>query len=339
MASSAPVRVAVCEDSRAFAFSLRHFLQHDGQIHVVGIFLSGEELVAALPALDVDLVTMDLELPGMDGVATTAELARTSSVPVVVVSGHARGGDARAAAALAAGAVEVLPKSRFRLEEPDGAYAKAVRRRLRRLSRPPALPEPISGSERGVAAVVVGASTGGPSALLTVFAGLPADYGVPIVVVQHMSPGFTDGLASWLDGQLSVPVAMATPGALLAPGVWIAPEGAHLALGLSGRLTADRTTPAGAHCPSVDVLMRSAARALGSAVAGVVLTGMGRDGADGIAAIRAAGGVTIAQDEDSSTVYGMPRAAADRGAESILPLDRIADALRALWHPEEVPCR
>jgi two-component system, chemotaxis family, protein-glutamate methylesterase/glutaminase len=332
-----PVRVAVCEDSRAFAFALRRFLERDGQMRVVGIYPSGEELLAALPELDVDLVTMDLELPGMDGVQATSALARASSVPVVVVSDHVRGARDRIAAAVAAGAVDAVPKSRFRLEEPDGVYARALRRRLRVLSAPGSssgsgerVAERPAGGERRAGAIVIGASTGGPAALLTVLSGLPADFPIPVLVVQHISAGFTTGLAGWLDDQLALPVAVARPGSSLAPGVWLAPEGAHLAIGAARRLAVDRRTPPGAHCPSVDVLMRSAARALGPGAVGVVLTGMGRDGADGIAAVRDAGGLTIAQDAGSSVVYGMPRAAADRGAELILPLAEIPSALLAL---------
>jgi two-component system, chemotaxis family, protein-glutamate methylesterase/glutaminase len=328
-----PVRVAVCEDSRAFAFALRRFLERDGQMRVVGIYPSGEELLAALPGLDVDLVTIDLELPGMDGVQATGAVTRTGSVPVVVVSDHVRGARERVAAAVAAGAVDALPKSRFRLEEPDGVYAVALRRRLRSLSASGerVAERPASGGgERRAGVVVIGASTGGPTALLTVLSGLPPDFPIPVLVVQHISAGFTAGLAAWLDEQLPLPAAVARAGSTLAPGVWLAPEGAHLAIGPARRLTVDRRTPPGAHCPSVDVLMRSAARALGPAAVGVVLTGMGRDGADGIAAVRDAGGLTIAQDADSSAVYGMPRAAADRGAELILPLREIPAALLAL---------
>jgi len=333
----APVRVAVCEDSRAFAFALRRFLERDGQMRVVGIYQSGEELLAALPDLEVDLVTMDLELPGMDGVQATSALARASSVPVVLVSDHVRGARDRIAAAVAAGAVDAVPKSRFRLEEPDGVYARALRRRLHGLSSPASgstsgerVAEQPAGGERRTGAIVIGASTGGPAALLTVLSGLPGDFPIPVLVVQHISAGFTTGLAGWLDGQLALEVAVARPGTTLVPGVWLAPEGAHLAIGAARRLTVDRRTPPGAHCPSVDVLMRSAARALGPAAVGVVLTGMGRDGADGIAAVRSAGGLTIAQDAGSSVVYGMPRAAADRGAELILPLSEIPGALLAL---------
>jgi two-component system chemotaxis response regulator CheB len=334
----APVRVAVCEDSRAFAFALRRFLECDGQMRVVGIYPSGEELLAALPELDVDLVTIDLELPGMDGVQATSALVRASSVPVVVVSDHVRGARDRIAAAVAAGAVDAVPKSRFRLEEPDGVYARALRRRLRGLSASAVsgsgsserVAERPAGGERRAGAIVIGASTGGPAALLTVLSGLPGDFPIPVLVVQHISAGFTTGLAGWLDSQLALPVAVARPGSPLAPGVWLAPEGAHLAIGAARRLAVDGRTPPGAHCPSVDVLMRSAARTLGPGAVAVVLTGMGRDGADGIAAVRDAGGLTIAQDADSSVVYGMPRAAADRGAELILPLAEIPGALLAL---------
>jgi two-component system, chemotaxis family, protein-glutamate methylesterase/glutaminase len=174
------------------------------------------------------------------------------------------------------------------------------------------------------------ASTGGPQALESILEQLPEDFGVPVLVVQHMAKGFLEPLAERLAESTQLRVGIARDGQLAEPGVWFAPDDAYLLLRSSMRLELDDQAVVGEHRPSGDVLFDSMASAVGRASVGVVLTGMGHDGARGIRAIRSAGGRTIAQDEESSTVYGMPRAAAEAGAELVLPLGAIAGALREL---------
>ena len=174
------------------------------------------------------------------------------------------------------------------------------------------------------------ASTGGPHALATLLAGIPAGFPIPILVVQHIAAGFSEGLARWLNATVPLPVRLAEDGANALPGVTLAPDGADLILKPDGLLTLDRATPAGLHRPSGDALLRSIAQCAESAGVAVVLTGMGRDGADGLGAVREAGGQTIAQDEETSAVYGMPHEAAKRGAAMILPIGRIAEALTSI---------
>jgi two-component system chemotaxis response regulator CheB len=181
------------------------------------------------------------------------------------------------------------------------------------------------------------ASAGGPGALADVIGRLPAGYRIPILVVQHMTPGFTSGLVAWLDKELALPVGEALDGQELAPGVWFAPDGAHLKLEPTRRLGLDTDTIAGNHRPSGDVLLASLARVAGAKAVAVVLTGMGRDGAEGLAAVAAAGGRTIAQDEQSSGVYGMPRVAAERGAKTVLAPAAIGDELAALDRIKATP--
>ena len=338
-------RVLICDDSRTFAAALERLLEHEGDLDVVGVAASAEEALAAVPRLRPQLVTMDVELPGMDGIEATRRILADHGVPVVVVSGHAPRDSERAAAALGAGALDALPKSSFRLDRPDSAAMVALRRRLARLARarPPALAggsastpgatRAATGADaagRRGSVVAIGASTGGPQALLMVLSQLPADFRAPVLVVQHMSAGFTAGLVRWLDEQVALPVRMAGEGVALRRGVWFAPEDAHLVLQPSQRLALDRVTAAGPHRPAADVLLSTVARAAGRGAVGVVLTGMGRDGGEGIAAVRAAGGLTIAQDEATSAVWGMPRAAVERGAELVLPVPRIGLALRGL---------
>jgi len=181
-------------------------------------------------------------------------------------------------------------------------------------------------------AIGICTSTGGPAVLAEVLGALPADYPLPVLVVQHIASGFVDGLVRMLDDAIALPVATARDGAELAPGVWLAPEDAHLTLTRSRRLRLDRETVRGRHRPSADLLLESLADVLGPAAVAVVLTGMGRDGAEGVTAIEARGGLALAQDEASSSIYGMPRAAVAAGARPLSP-SAIAQTLRKLVPP------
>jgi two-component system chemotaxis response regulator CheB len=185
-------------------------------------------------------------------------------------------------------------------------------------------------STRTASVVGICASTGGPPALAELLSGLPASYPIPILVVQHIAPGFVEGFAQWLDGQVQLPVRLASERAAAARGIWVAPDGAHLGLDRTRRLSFDGRTDAGPHRPAGDMLFKSIAASAGRLAVAVVLTGMGRDGATGVEAVRAAGGLTIAQDEASSAVFGMPRAAAEQGAELVLPLEQICARLLTL---------
>ena len=330
-------RVLICEDSRTFAAALTRTLEHGGEIEVIGVRTTAEAAIADLAKLEPDLVTMDIELPGMSGLEAVEQIMSVRPTPILVLSSHVSSANDTAAAALAAGALDALGKDDLPLTAPDSAAAAALRRRVKILSRAHVIRHPrarLSGRKgrpatkpapRG-AVVGICASTGGPQALAAVLSGIPANYAVPILVVQHITAGFTEGLAHWLDGAVPLPVRLAEHGAAIAPGVTIAPDGAHLVL-RGRRLELDRTSPAGLHRPSADVLLKSIAESAGSAGVAVVLTGMGRDGAAGLGAVQEAGGLTIAQDEATSAVYGMPKEAAKQGAKHILPLGEIADAL------------
>lgn len=338
MTPTKPTRVLICEDSKTFAAALARLLQHGGEIEVVGIRTNAESAIQDLPLLAPDLVTMDIQLPGMSGIEAVEQIMSVRPTPILVLSSHVSGKNDTAAAALAAGALEAIGKDDLSLNDPGGAAAAAFRSRVRLLSRARVIRHPrarLDGRQRRFPATaartgsVVGicASTGGPQALATVLSDLPEDYPIPILLVQHIATGFTDGLARWLDSTVALPVRLAVEGAKIAPGVTLAPEGAHLLLRPGGIFSLDRKSAAGLHRPSADVMLKSVAECAKSGAVAVVLTGMGRDGALGLEAVREAGGLTIAQDEESSAVYGMPKEAAKRGAELILPIDKIADAL------------
>jgi two-component system, chemotaxis family, protein-glutamate methylesterase/glutaminase len=325
-------RVLVCDPSPEYGDSLARFLGTGDELEIVGVCASGEEAVEALSRVMPDLVTIDLDLSGMGATRAIEAIMKARPVPIVIVADGAGRGSERTADGLVAGALEALPKALLQVDEPDAAPAVALRHRLRRLARnglerAPGPPAPPQASARVIG---ICASAGGPAALEVLLAGLPADFPLPLLVVQHITNGFMDGLVSRLDQLSPLPVRTASDGQTAGPGVWFPPDDHHLVLEPELRLRLDGETVVGSHRPSGDVLLESMASAAGAGAVGVVLTGMGRDGARGVEAIVRAGGSAIAQDEHSSAVFGMPRAAAEAGAESVLPLDRIAGALTRL---------
>jgi two-component system chemotaxis response regulator CheB len=335
----AAIRVLVCEDSRVYAVALQRMLEYDGDIEVVAVCGTAENALGTLPRLRPDLVTMDIELPGMSGLEAVAEIMGSAPVPILVLSTYADFGDDKAAAALAGGALDAIAKDDLDLDDLAGMAAAAFRQRAKMLSRARVIRHPrarlaavtnSAGAPRRASAIGVCASTGGPEMLMFLLTALPADYPVPLLIVQHMAAGFTDGLVRWLDRAVAMPVGVAADGMRAGPGAWIAPHGAHLTLTGSGHLVMDRHTDAGPHRPSGDLLLRSIAEAAGRTGIAVVLSGMGRDGAAGAAAVHRAGGLAIAQDEKSSAVFGMPRAAIEAGIDAMLSPGEIASQLRRL---------
>jgi two-component system, chemotaxis family, protein-glutamate methylesterase/glutaminase len=333
-------RIAICEDSKAYAAALSAFLQRDPGIEVVGTFDTAEKLLDQTDRLEPDLVTMDLELPGIDGIEATERLMKKRPTPILVISSHAGKRSERTALALAAGALEAIHKDSINVRELDDVWAVALRSRIKRLASlqlkrrtrreaPPPRTAPSSRVDHPAQVVAIGASTGGPPALGAVLAGLPADFPLPVVVVQHIAPGFVQGLVKWLGSRVPLPVQIAEEGARATPGIWFAPDSAHLLLEPSFRFALDSETSSGSHKPSVDMLFESVASSAGEESVGVVLTGMGRDGAAGTEAIRSAGGFIVAQDEETSAVYGMPRAAA-ASADLVLPLEEIGPTIRTI---------
>jgi two-component system, chemotaxis family, protein-glutamate methylesterase/glutaminase len=333
-------RIVVCEDSHTYAFALQRALEHGGTCSVVGVFPSAEETLAALPALKPDLVTMDLELPGMSGLRAVEQIMSAQPVPILVLSAHLANGSNEPAAALAAGALDALPKSQLDLRDPAGRDAATLRRRAAVLGSARVIRHPRArlnnpgpngvAPRRPTQMIGICASTGGPQALTVLLGSLPASFPVPIVVVQHIASGFGPGLARLLDDTVDLPVRLAANGVSPTSGVYLAAEGSHLRLGPGRRFVLDHKIPAGSHRPSGDVLLCSMAERLGADAVAVVLTGMGRDGARGVEAVHAAGGLTIAQDERSSIIFGMPKAAIESGAELVLDLESIAPRLLRL---------
>jgi two-component system chemotaxis response regulator CheB len=333
-----PLRLLVCDDSPTYAAGFRRLVEHGHGVEVVAVHGNAEDAIAALPELAPDLITMDVELPGMNGLEAVERIMDTHPLPILVLSSRTTRGGATAAAACAAGALQAIAKDDLNLFDLDAAPAVAFRRRLRVLASAPVIRHPRAGLRRSGAPAklaaprnlqVIGicASAGGPQALVELIGALPASFDVPILVVQHIAAGFTDRLATWLARAAQIPVRLVEHGASLRPGVWLARENQHLMLTADYSLAlAELSTPT-LYCPSGDVLLHSLADHVGSGAAGIVLSGMGSDGADGLAALRLSGGLTIAQDEATSGVFGMPKVAAQRGAEHVLSPQEIAAAL------------
>jgi two-component system chemotaxis response regulator CheB len=344
------IRVMVVDDSVVVRKIVTDVLSADPMIHVVGTAPNGRLAVAKLEQLKPDLITMDIEMPDMNGIeAVRAIRATRSRVPIIMFSTLTERGASATLDALSAGANDYVTKPAN-----VGSVAQSmesVRQQLipkikaltgRPMSSGPAPvaaapvaarpPAPRTRAPKEPAVLVIGSSTGGPEALSKVLPLLPAALPVPVLVVQHMPPVFTRQFAQRLDRLCALTVVEAGDGTPLVPGtVHIAPGDFHLTVGTSGtaRRTALNQAPPENFCrPAVDVLFRSAVAAYDGAVLGVVLTGMGSDGRIGAGQIRDAGGTVIAQDQATSVVWGMPGAVTQAGfADEVVPLGRVAEAI------------
>jgi two-component system chemotaxis response regulator CheB len=338
------LRVLVADDSAAARLLIQGILEADSELEVVGQATDGAEAVALADRLAPDVITMDVAMPGVDGLEATRQIMARRPRPIVLVSGVFTPDLDNSFRALEAGAVTLL-------EKPSGpgspafdqgaaelvatvklmAGVKLVRRSAPRTGRAgPGAPSAGLDIEP-LRIVAIAASTGGPPAVAQILRALPADWPVPVLVVQHIGAGFDAGLVRYLDECCPLPVSVAKDGQELAGGeVHVCPAEAHLGVTTGHVLTVTAGEPIDGYRPSANHLFRSVAAAFGPGAAGVVLTGMGRDGADGLLSLRQAGGLAIAQDSTTSTVYGMPRQAVLRGAaEQVLPVEDIARVLIA----------
>lgn len=346
------IRVLVVEDSLTVRKHLCEVLASDPQIHVVGEAENGKRAIELCMELHPDVVTMDMMLPLMTGLSATEFIMAHCPTPILIVSSSTNRGELfRTYDALAAGAVDVLDKPSG--NEPDAGWESKLISTVKLVSRIPVITHlrgrlagysqsrPATNHKRActensarVCQVIgIGASTGGPGAIVEILRALPKDFQIPILLVLHIGEPFGEAFAEWLDGQTQRRVSYAQDGlpvAALVGRVAMAPPNRHLRV-QAGRLRLTHEAERHSCRPSVDVLFESLAPEYGAVAAACLLTGMGRDGANGLLAMRRAGSFTLAQDEASCVVYGMPREAVNLGAaEQVLPLSAIGPTLVSL---------
>jgi two-component system chemotaxis response regulator CheB len=345
------IRILLAEDSPTVRRYLLSLIEETPDMRVVGEARTGSEAVSMVESLRPDLVSMDIQMPDMDGLEATRRIMASHPTPIVVVSGLLDADVALSLQAIEAGALAVVAKPPDR-QNPQFAEksrqllttlramssVKVISRRLyRQLDTGKLPPLEVAQTEKQLQPelVAIGASTGGPSALLRLLQALPKELPIPFLIVQHMPSEFIAGLVRWLSGASPLRVEVARNGMLLEPNmVIVASGGAHMTIVRHGkRLHVELIEERGEHRhqPSVDMLMESIAKVCGTGAIGVILTGMGDDGAKGLLAMRQAGAITLVQDEASSTVFGMPRAAIEIGAaQEVLPLTNLASKIAKL---------
>jgi two-component system, chemotaxis family, protein-glutamate methylesterase/glutaminase len=343
MGGSSAVRVLIVDDSALMREVLRNILSSDPGIEVVGAVCDPLAAREKIKELNPDVLTLDIEMPRMDGIAFLDKIMTLRPMPVVMVSSLTQEGAEATLKALEAGAVDFVAKPALNLqaglhgkrEELIAKVMAAARARVQK--RTPAQTKGARPSRRGASyssterIVAIGASTGGVEATNHVLQSMPAD-GPAILLTLHMPENFTASFARRLDSACAIRVAEARDGERILPGhAYVAPGSTHLRLGRSGAnyvcVVRGQERVSG-HCPSVDVLFHSVAEAAGKNAIGVIMTGMGKDGAEGLLAMHRAGAQTLGQDEESCVVYGMPKAAFDRGAvDAEIPLVRMADEI------------
>ena len=345
------IRVLVVDDSSVSREHIVYILSLDPEIEIIGTARDGEEAVALARRWRPDVVTMDIHMPTMDGFEATRRIMETSPVPIVIVTGVLNPREAATTfRVMEAGALAIVrkpagpgsPENQTAIDELTGTIklmseVKVVRRWPGYRQPTVKLPPEVETRERelpGSARVVaIGASTGGPSVLKTILSGLPRGFPVPILIVQHMAAGFLQGMLDWLSESSGVPLHIAAQGQRIEPGhAYFAPDHFNMGIGEGGTiaLSSEPNEERGAW-PSVSHLFRSVAEVYGPAAIGILLTGMGVDGAAELRLLKDKGALTFAQDRASSVIYGMPGAAEElQAATFILPPEEIAAALRGI---------
>jgi two-component system chemotaxis response regulator CheB len=340
----------VVEDSAVIREFLVHILGSEPGIQVVGTANDGQEAIEAMERMKPDIVTMDIHMPRVDGLEATRRIMETYPVPIVIVSGASDSEMNLTFQATEAGAVAFVPRpTGFGHPTHETTTAELVKtvklmaeikvvRRWPKRAGASAAPAPSLNVRlpQNIRVVAIGASTGGPSVLQTILAGLPKDFNVPLLIVQHMTPDFIKGFIEWLSLTSVLPIRLAVQDESILPGhVYVAADDAHMKVTRGGRISLTRDPPENGLRPSVAHLFRSVAEAYGNEAVAGLLTGMGRDGANELKLLKDKGAATFAQDKDSSVVHGMAGEAIKLNAATwVLPPERIAPLLAMLVNDE-----
>ena len=328
------VKVLIVDDSRTTRLILKTLLESDPEIEVVGEAENGRQALEKVKELRPDIITMDIQMPVMDGIQAVGQIMRLYPTPILIVTGADEEDSSLSFQAIQKGALDVVEKPRISKGERYAHLKEDLIQKVKNLSRVKVRPvrnkilHPKRQEQYQV--VAIGASTGGPRVLLKILRGLPPDYPLPILVVQHITQNFAQVFCRWLDQQISLKVELASSCRTLEGGcVLVAPPKLHMAVS-NGKVALRPGSPRHGCIPSVDVLFESLAQEYGKQSVGILLTGMGEDGAEGLLKIQETGGLTIAQDEESCVVFGMPKAAIQRGAaQKVLNPQQIYQTL--LW--------
>ena len=340
-----PISVLLVEDSPVALEILDRLLSSSPDIKVVGKARNGKEAIDLIPKLQPKVICTDLHMKEMDGLELTKQVMANYARPILVISTSVQKSDTNTIfELLQAGAVDVFPKPNTGLASDYEQVKRDLVNKIKILSgvtvftkrqTPPIAVPPVNNfvfpvdKTRAIRVITIGASTGGPQALHKIIAQLPANLPVPVICIQHISQGFLQGLVDWLDSECLVKVKIASAGEIPQPGtVYFAPDKNHLELDAQGKFIYGSSLPVDGHCPSVTVTFKSVAKFYSRAAMSILLTGMGRDGASGMQYISDAGGITIAQDEKTCVVFGMPKEAISLGViQHVLPIQDIAPLL------------
>jgi two-component system chemotaxis response regulator CheB len=337
--ANSSIRVLVVDDSSFMRNAITRHIQRDGRFCVIATAANGREAVAKAAEFKPDVITMDVEMPEMDGIEALRQIHAKSTIPIIMVSAQTDAGAKVTIKALQLGAVDFIPKAGGfeQLHEKLHAVVGAARARLAPSFAPPVAPPPRRALPMRVTPpkphiVVIGSSTGGPRALHQVLERLPGRFPAPIVIAQHMPPQFTAAMAKWLSDVCAIKVVEAADDMVLTPGVaHVGPGGMQFRVA-NGQAKVAAAQGESLYKPSVDVLAASAAAAYGAHVLAIMLTGMGNDGAKGFLKLKEGGAYIMAQDQATSTVWGMPRAVAESGcADEILGVGEIGDRIKSLF--------
>lgn len=348
---SPPIKVLIVDDSPLATELLTFIINSDPDLKVIGCVDSGERALNFIKWEIPDVITMDIVMPKMDGFETTRRIMQTTPIPIIIISACFKGEDVQKSfEAIDAGALDILEKPPGPQDPDFGTLAKRILKSIktvagtklitRHYSRPhslshskPKLPDTETTSSLSqIEAIAIGSSLGGPHALCTIFKELPSQFRLPIFVVQHISPGFAPGFTEWLGEHTPLHVKLAQKQEVAQPGcIYIAPDHHHLEVHQGHLISLASTPPEGGLRPAVGHLFRSMAKTYGAHGMGIILTGMGRDGVEDLLLMKQSGALTVAQDQESSLLFGMPKEAIAIGAaKRILSLQHIIELLKLI---------